>query len=178
MNIITLHSDGNCSQREKSLASGLLPYLGYKVELTSDYTLRSFFRMLKSSPELAQLNPFGSSFLAHSQTCPRQDCRIDAVHHLELSRMVEMVGYPGTPNMHIYVYLEGRQGDEVCDIKAYWLEQLLDMPLKLGRLKHRVFGDKMDTFDFETGFNLFEVIDGICWQLSFHNLPEQCRIDL
>jgi hypothetical protein len=176
MNSIALHPDGNCSQRGKPPAAGLLPYLGYKVVLEPDYTLRSFFRMLTRFPVLSQLNPFGASFLAHCQKCPQQDCRIDVIDHLELSRMVEMVGYPGTPNMQIYVCLEGRLGDEVCDIKAYWLEQLLDMPLKLGCLKHRVFGDKMDTFDFETGFNLFEVIDGICWQLSFHNLPEQCRI--
>ena len=158
------------------MSGDLLPFLGYQVVLDPDYTLRCFFMMLERFPELARLNPFGASFLSHYHTCPQQDCRIDAIDRLALTRMVEMVGYPGSPNMHIFVTLEGLLGNKTCDIKAYWLELLLDVPLRLGRLKHRVFGDKMDTFDFDTGFNLFEVIDGICWQLSFHNLPEQCRI--
>ena len=41
------------------------------------------------------------------------------------------------------------------------LENLLDMPLKLGRLRHIVFGDKVDTLEFETVYSLFEFIDGV-----------------
>ena len=132
--------------------------------------------MLDRYPELAKLNPFCASFLAHYQNCPKQGCNNDGIGYLELLRTVEMVGYPGNPSMQIFVSLEGKFGQDKCDIKPFWLEQLLDLPLRLGRLKHRVFGDKMDTFDFETGFNFFDLIDGICWQLSFHNSPEQCRV--
>ena len=80
--------------------------------------------------------------------------------------------------MQLFVSLEGISGETVSPIKSYWLENLLDLPLKLGKLKHLVFGDKLDTFNFDTVFNLFELIDGICWELSFHNLPAACRIDL
>ena len=50
------------------------------------------------------------------------------------------------------------------------------MSLKLGRLKHVVFGDKVDIFEFDTVFTLFEFIDGITWELSFHVTPEQCEL--
>lgn len=178
MNTIALHADGSLSHRKKLLVGDLLPYLGFQIVFETDCSVRSFFRMLERYPELVKLNPFCPGFLSHFRSCPQQGCRIDGIDQLELSRTVDMVGYPGRPHMQIFVSLEGRLGKEVCDIKAYWLEQLLDLPLNLGRLKHRVFGDKMDAFDFETSFNLFELIDGICWQLSFHNLPEQCRITI
>jgi hypothetical protein len=171
-----LHSDGNLSHRSKPLVGDLLPYLGFRIVFKEKCSVRSFFRMLERYPELAKLNPFCPGFLNHFRSCPQQGCWIDGIDQLELLRTVDMVGYPGNPHMQIFVSLEGRFGKEVCDIKAYWLEQLLDLPLVLGHLKHRVFGDKMDAFDFETSFNLFELIDGICWQLSFHNLPEHCRI--
>ena len=80
--------------------------------------------------------------------------------------------------MQMFVSLEGLSGETVSPIKSYWLENLLDLPLKLGNLKHLVFGDKLDTFNFDTVFNLFELIDGICWELSFHNLPAECRVNL
>ena len=89
-----------------------------------------------------------------------------------------MTGYPGNPGMQIYVSFQGRSGRDQGDIKSFWLEHLLDLPLVLGQLKHRVFGDELDSFYFDTAFNLFELIDGICWQLSFHNLPDQCRIEI
>ena len=50
------------------------------------------------------------------------------------------------------------------------------MPVKLGRLKHMVLGDQVDIFEFETVFSLFEFIDGIAWELSFHDIPESCEI--
>jgi hypothetical protein len=50
------------------------------------------------------------------------------------------------------------------------------MPLRLGKLKHVVFGDKIDVFEFETVFSLFEFIDGVAWELSFHGAPEACEL--
>ena len=50
------------------------------------------------------------------------------------------------------------------------------MPVKLGKLKHMVLGDQVDIFEFETVFSLFEFIDGIAWELSFHGIPESCEI--
>jgi hypothetical protein len=56
------------------------------------------------------------------------------------------------------------------------LENLLDLPVKLGRLKHVIFGDRVDIFEFDTVYTLFEFIDGIAWELSFHGTPKQCEI--
>ena len=176
MNTIVLQSDGVLMHRQRPMANEPLPYLGFQVALVPQCTLRSFFRMLERYADLIKLNPFCDSFVTHYKTCSAKGCCCDGVERLELTRTVEMIGYPGDPSMQLFISLEGRCGADSCDIKPYWLEQLLDLPLYLGRLTHCIFGDKVDTIDFETGFNLFELIDGICWQLSFHNLPEQCRI--
>ena len=50
------------------------------------------------------------------------------------------------------------------------------MPLRLGLLKHVVFGDRVDVFSFETVYTLFEFIDSIAWELSFHGTPRECKI--
>jgi hypothetical protein len=50
------------------------------------------------------------------------------------------------------------------------------MPVALGKLRHVIFGDRADRFEFDTVYTLFEFIDGIAWALSFHNAPEQCGI--
>jgi hypothetical protein len=56
------------------------------------------------------------------------------------------------------------------------LENLLDIKIKLGKLKHIVFGDQVDIFEFDTVYTLFEFIDGVAWALSFHGTPKQCEI--
>jgi len=67
-------------------------------------------------------------------------------------------------------------GTEIQEIKSFHLESILDMPLKLGVLKHIVFGDKVDVFEFDTVFNLFDFIEGIIWELSFQGNPKECAI--
>ena len=61
-------------------------------------------------------------------------------------------------------------------ISAEMLENILDMPLKLGKLKHIVFGDKVDILEFDTVFNLFEFIDGIMWELGFQGTLTACEL--
>jgi hypothetical protein len=176
MNAIVLGPDGGLLYGQKRLEGNPLPFLGFQVVLDDACRFRSFFRMLERYPILAQLSPFSPSYLSSFQSCPPNGCRFEEGVHLELSRKVEMTGFPGEPGMHIFMSFEGVGPGGSCDIRPFWLEQLLDLPLILGGLKHRVFGDTMDEFDFDTRFNLFELIDGICWQLSFHNLPETCRV--
>ncbi len=87
-----------------------------------------------------------------------------------------MIGFPGEPRLEIYHSLCGVRGAENLEIKSFHLESLLDMPLKLGVLKHIVFGDKVDMFEFDTVFNLFEFIEGIIWELSFQGTPKECAL--
>jgi hypothetical protein len=87
-----------------------------------------------------------------------------------------MIGFPGEPRLEIYHSLRGVYGTEVGEIKSSRLERLLDLPLRLGKLKHVVFGDRMEDFEFETVFILFEFVDGIAWELSFHGTPDACDL--
>jgi len=176
MNSVHLRNDGWLIRNRQPVESDPLIYLGHSVDLESGYTLRSFFQMLGRYGILARLNPFLPPFIEQFLACAGIGCRSDGIDHLELSKTIEMIGFPGDPNVEMYTSLSGRRGNETIDIKPLWLEYLLDMTVKLGKLKHVIFGDQVDTFTYDTVFNLFEFIDGISWQLSFHNMPSECRI--
>ena len=89
-----------------------------------------------------------------------------------------MIGFPGDPKLEIYRSLTGCKEDEEgrLDLKLVPLRLLLDMPLTLGRLRHVIFGDNIDTFEFDTVYTLFEFVDGVVWQLGFQSAPEACHI--
>jgi hypothetical protein len=95
--------------------------------------------------------------------------------YLEFGKTVEMIGVPDK-RLEIYNSLFGVHASETSEIKSMQLASLLDIPLKLGKLKHIVFGDRVDIFEFDTVYTLFEFIDGIAWQLGFHATPEQCEL--
>ena len=177
MNIVRLKEDGTLHLKDRPISDDGLTCLGFQVELASGCTLRSFFLLLESHRALQRLNPFIPSYFEQYRKSPAHSCIFPGVDYLALGRIVEMTGYPGPASIRIYVSLDGIVQGRSCAIKSAGIQQLLDMPLQLGRLQHRVFGDQVDTLEFDTVFNLFELIDGICWELSFHNLPEQCRLN-
>jgi hypothetical protein len=176
MNTVILKSDGALAQDDKTIAADPLIYLGHKVDLEQDYTLRSFFKMVARYPIFTQLNAFMPECLQQYQACPAGECLAPGIGHLELFKTVEMMGFPGEPRLEIYHTLCGVDGRDTCEIKAFPLENLLDMPVRIGKLKHVVFGDKVDVLEFDTVFNLFEFIEGIVWQLSFHRSPKECAL--
>jgi hypothetical protein len=53
---------------------------------------------------------------------------------------------------------------------------LLDTKVRLGKLRHVIFGDQVDVFEFDTVFTFFELIEGIGWELGFHGTPRECQI--
>jgi hypothetical protein len=176
MNTITLQSDGALLQNNVPVAADPLRFLGFKVELGQGYTLRSFFRMIERYPIFAQLNAFLPECMQLFRVCPDSECLAPGVGHLELYKTVEMMGFPGEPRLEIYHTLCGVDGRESCEIKAFPLDNLLDMPVRIGKLKHVVFGDKVDVLEFDTVLNLFEFIEGLVWQLSFHRSPKECAL--
>jgi hypothetical protein len=176
MNTVTLKPDGTLVPPETPEGADPIRYLGHKVELESGYTLRSFFRMVERYPVFTQLNAFLPECLQQFRECPGGECLAPGVGHLEFYKTVEMMGFPGEPRLEIYDTLCGMEGSGFCEIKGLPLEQLLDMPVRIGKLKHVVFGDKVDVLEFDTVFNLFEFIQGIVWQLSFHRSPKECAI--
>jgi hypothetical protein len=176
MNSITLMADGQLKKEDRQALQHPLACLGYQVRLADGCTLRSYFHMLARYPVLVQLGDFYAPLVEQVQGCPDRGCRWRDFEHLELTKTVEMVGYPGKASLEIYTVFQGVGPDKRGEIRSLNLVYLLDMPLKLGRLKHVVFGDKVDTFDFETRYTFFEFIDSIAWELSFHGTPAQCTL--
>lgn len=176
MNTITITNDGSVICSGKKAENDILLYLSHKVELEESFTLRSFFEMIQRYPVLEKLNPFFSSFMQQYRTSSKNDSQAEYVDFLELSKTVEMIGYPGNPRLEVYNAFRGITGKESIEIKFFQIQTLLNTPVKLGNLKHVIFGDKVDVFEFETFYNLFEFIDGIAWELSFHGAPATCEI--
>ena len=176
MNIILLKADGSLEVNRKEVGSPPLKYLNAGIELASDYTLRSFFRMLKKHPELSELNEFSAILIEQYDQSPPSGCEVPGTEGLEMGKTVELIGFPGEPRLEIYTTFQGRSGRESHEIRSVRVEHLLDIPVCLGRLRHVIFGDKMDLLEFETVYNLFEFMEAIVWELSFHGTPEHCNI--
>lgn len=176
MNRVMLSPDGILSAGGKKLRQSPLPYLGAKLELGQGVSLRSYFAMLTAYSQLIVLNAFFPGYLEKVGKAPSQGCRCDQFDCLEMTKTIELIGYPGDPRLEIYHSLIGRRGSETHSIRDNEIETLLDMQIRLGKIKHVVFGDKVDFFEFDTFFTLFEFLDGIAWELSFQGAPAECRI--
>ncbi|MCF8068557.1 MAG: hypothetical protein K9L30_08240 [Desulfobacterales bacterium] len=175
MNEIFITTDGVVYHEHKAV-SDILCFLGYRITMDNSFTLRSFFRTLERYPVLKKLNNFIPSFIEEYNASPDKACFSDTVEYFQIGKIIEMTGFPGNPGIETYITLQGIKDDKTIDIKSLWLSNMLDMLLQQGFLKHIIFGDKIDTFTFDTSFNLFEFIDGIAWALSFHNMPAECRL--
>lgn len=173
MNAIRLQPDGRITVSGKPFEGEPLRILGHRVSPDPDYTLRSFFQMMERFPVYLNLNDFFPTLLSDFRKAPAEGCTYDGIDFLELSKTVEMIGFP-EKRLEIYNALKGVQGTESFEIRSINMVDLLDMPLRLGRLKHVVFGDEVDVFEFDTIYTLFEFMEGIAWELSFHGTPTQC----
>ena len=175
MNAVTLKADGAIDIDGKTATAEALDLLSCQVVLEDVYTLRSFFKMLNKYTVFAKLNAFFPSYIDQYESCSEQGCDAGLLEYLEFGKTVEMIGVPDK-RLEIYNSLFGVHTGQTIEIKSMQLDSLLDLPLKLGKLKHIVFGDRVDIFEFETVYTLFEFIDGIAWQLGFHATPEQCEL--
>jgi len=175
MYAVSLKRDGTIHYKQSAVDSDVLKYLSYQISLEKTYTLRSFFEMIEKYTLLGELNSFLPTCIEQYLACPEQGCESGIIDHLEFAKTVEMIGYP-EKRLEIYNSIRGIHPSEAVEIRSLQLNSMLDLPLKLGRLKHVVFGDRVDIFEFDTVFTLFEFIDGITWELSFHVIPEQCEL--
>jgi len=178
MSQIILAQNGSIINKGQTVGKDPLAFLSFQVDLVDEYTLRSFFKMFEKYPLLAKLNSFSVSCLEQYRKCPKKNCICTGMDYLEMGKTVEITGFPGEPSLEIYRTFNGVERGKTCDIRSFWLNKLLDMFVQLGKLKHVIFGDKVNTFEFDTVYNLFELIDGILWALSFHNMPSECKITL
>ncbi len=176
MNQILLQPDGIILCDAKAADGSPLFFLNHSVQLAPLFTLRSYFLLLETYPLLQDLNAFFPMLMDEYRKSPEKGCISDGFDHLEFNKAVEMIGFPGKPRIEIYTAFRGVYKGEGVELRSFRIEGLLDMPVKLGRLKHIVFGDKMELFEFDTIYTLFEFIDGIAWELSFHGTPPECQI--
>ncbi len=176
MNTVTLNADGLMVHDRNIEENEPLMFLPFKAELEDGYTLRSYFKLILRYSLLSKLSMFFPAYLKQYSECPETGCACDGMDYLELSKTVEMIGFPGEPRLEIFNSFHGISGREICELKMYKLEHILDMPIKLGKLKHIIFGDKVDIFEFDTVFTFFEFIDGIAWELSFNSGPMECKM--
>lgn len=175
MYVLTLKKNGTIYYKQSALDADVLKYLSFQIGLDEAYTLRSFFEMIAKYELLGRLNTFLPTCIEQYLNCPQQGCSCDIIDQLEFSKTIEMIGYP-EKRLEIYSSIHGMYKTDTVEIRSMQLNSLLDMPLTLGKLKHVVFGDRVDIFEFDTVFTLFEFIDGITWELSFHVTPEQCQL--
>jgi hypothetical protein len=175
MNTITLKKNGSIEHRQHQVQPDILEYLSSEIELAEGYTLRSFFRMLERYDILVGLSSFFPTYTEQYRNCPPEGCAAGAPEYLEFSKTVEMIGFP-EKRLEIYNSFSGVFENEKYEIRSLQLDSMLDLPVKLGRLRHIVFGDPVDLFEFDTVFTLFEFIDGIAWELSFHVTPAHCEL--
>jgi hypothetical protein len=176
MNTIDLQKDGALTQKAVEMKADPLPALGYRLHLTPACTLRSYFGMLEKYPVFTRLSQFIPPAVDQYMNCPKSGCTTPGLDAVELGKTIEMVGFPGDPKIDSYLTFMGIHAGEALDIKSSGMAQLLDMRLQLGKLKHVVFGDEINAFEFDTAFSLFEFIEGLSWQLSFHYDAASCRI--
>ncbi|MEW6265624.1 MAG: hypothetical protein AB1641_21330 [Thermodesulfobacteriota bacterium] len=174
MSEVFLANDGSILTGRSAPAGAPLVYLGGRVELAPDYTLRGYFRMLEKYPLLAGLNEFIPALQERYRAAGDEPPTV--LERLEFGKNVEMIGFPGQPRLEIYTALRGVSGRESFDLRAYRLESLLDLPLRLGGLRHIILGDRVDLLEFGTVFLLFEFIEGLAWDLSFAVGSTQCEL--
>lgn len=176
MNTVLLTQSGELNHQGSRVAADPLPFLNHAVTLVPELTLRAYFRLLERHPMLARLNHFFKESLNEYRSCAGDNCCTEEFNHLEFGKSVEMIGYPGSPRLEIFTSLRGARDRRSVGLQHLSLACLLDMPLRLGKLRHVIFGDQVDFFEFDTFFNLFELIDGIAWELSFQNRPQACQL--
>ena len=176
MENVLLNIDGTIDSVPKGNQAALLSCLARQVELAPGYTLRSFFKMLEVYDALVHLNAFFPDLLEQFRGGPDNGCRVSGIDWLVLEKTVEMIGFPGEPRLEIYRNFSGWCDDKSVQIKDFQVDMLLDMQVRLGKLKHVIFGDQVDVFEFDTVFTLFDFIEGIGWELGFHGTPRECQI--
>lgn len=176
MNPIILNTDGTIENVPSGNQPALLACLARQVELAQGYTLRSFFRTLETYGALIHLNAFFPDMLDQFHRAADDGCRVDGIDRLVLEKTVEMIGFPGEPRLEIYHSVTGKGDGKSVRIREFQLDMLLDTQLHLGKLKHVIFGDQVDVFEFDTVFTLFELVEGVGWEFGFHGTPRECQI--
>nr|NJM01781.1 hypothetical protein [Desulfobacula sp.] len=176
MEKILIDSNGSLLKAGQKQAGSILKLLGNPIELDKAFTLRSFFGMIRQYPELKNISEILDSLLEIISKNDSVGNKINDIESLVFYKTIEIRGFPGKPELTLYNSLKGVTRDKTGDLKFFQPEALLDHTLTLGKLKHIIFGDREDIFEYETVYTLFELVEGVAWELSFNFNPLQCSI--
>jgi len=173
---LCLTKEGVILNRDKPVGKNVFSLLSHPITLAPGFTLSSFFAMISRYPELIKLSELLETFLSMATASNDQFAQTGEIEGLIFFKTIAMKGFPGKPSIQIYNSLKGRKGSQTKPLKFFQMESLLAHTLILGELKHIIFGDGQDEFIYETVYSLFELIEGITWELSFNFNPLQCSI--
>ncbi|MDC0336320.1 hypothetical protein OAN24_05460 [Pseudodesulfovibrio sp.] len=176
MNTIQLARNGMLISDQGNEVSEPLSALAGKVTLDTGYSLRSFLEMMHRYPVFQPINMFITPLMEECAGCPDSGCTSGGLTHMGLVKKVEMIGFPGEPRFNVLCTLVGFYNNEEQELRLFQMDSLLDVPIKLGMLKHTVFGDRVNVMEFETDYSLFEFIEGVAWEFGFQRFPEHCSI--
>lgn len=179
MESIRLTPDGRILEREKEIPGSGLEVLSRTIDLAPGFTLSSFFALLRNYPDLVRLSEYLDPLLkmaAAVAPADVQNFKTQDIQGLVFYKTIAMKGFPGTPRVEIYNSLKGIRDTEKTVLKFFQVESLLAHSLVLGELTHVIFGDGQDSFSYDTSYSLFELVEGIAWELSFNFNPLQCTL--
>lgn len=176
MEKIILTQKGFILKKGKPVDNNVFSFLSHIIKLEQGFTLSSFFAMVSQYPELIKLSQFLDTYLTMASASNGKFPKTREIDRLVFFKTISMKGFPGKPGIQIYNSLKGIKEDQTKALKFFQMESLLDHQLILGDLKHIIFGDGQDLFTYETFYSLFELIEGITWEMSFNFNPLQCSI--
>lgn len=176
MEKLLLTKNGKILKRGQAVQGNPLALLSGLVELEPGFTLASFFRMIAAHKAFLQLSDVLETLLSMAVAVESGSPRIEDIEGLVFYKTIAMKGFPGKPGVEIYNSLKGVRGDEILGLKFFQMDSLLEHELHLGALKHVIFGDGQDMFSYDTFYSLYELIDGVSWEMSFNFNPLQCSI--
>ncbi|MCG8616330.1 MAG: hypothetical protein MI802_08945 [Desulfobacterales bacterium] len=176
MEKVLLATDGSIIKRGKPFSGNPLSLLSHMVDLEPGFTLSSFFALLAGHPVLMELSELLEPLAAMAAEAGKGYPKAHEIDGLMFYKTIEMKGFPGKPGVDIYNSLKGVKADETLGLKFFQVESLLEHDFRLGELKHIIFGDGQDMFTYDTHYSLFELVEGVAWELSFNFNPLQCSI--
>ena len=176
MEKIFINQYGIITKKGKKINTTVLKLIGNSIEIDENFTLGSFFMMISLYPELKNISEILEPLLEIVSKNCTSGFKTKELDALLFYKTIEIKGFPGTPSLNLYTTLKGVTDKKTVNLEFFHLEDLLDHRLTLGKLKHVVFGDKEDIFQYDTFYTLFEFVEGIAWELSFNFNPLQCSI--
>ena len=176
MDKLLLSRNGTLKKKGKKISQNPLNVLSNLIELEHGYTLGSFFSMFKKYEILIQLSELLEPLAQMASNAGDNYPKDPEINRLIFYKTIAMKGFPGKPGVEIYNSLKGVKDGETIGLKFFQMESLMEHELCLGELKHIIFGDSQDMFTYETHYSLYELIEGVSWELSFNFNPLQCSI--